>query len=175
MAQGLADRGFRVLRFDFPFMRARRLGSRRGPDHMPALQDAFREAVSMCGSDHFALAGKSMGGRVATMVADDLGARGVVVYGYPFHPPGKPDQLRTAHLETIQTRTLILQGERDPFGVPTEVATYRMSPAVELQWLDDGDHSFSPRKKSGRTLEQNCDVAIEASAAFLQRTDTLTP
>ncbi|HMR80859.1 MAG TPA: hypothetical protein PKD61_37370, partial [Polyangiaceae bacterium] len=69
----------------------------------------------------------------------------------------------------------ILQGERDPFGVPTEVATYRMSPAVELQWLDDGDHSFSPRKKSGRTLEQNCDVAIEASAAFLQRTDTLTP
>jgi len=166
-AAGLAARGLRVARFEFAYMRSRRDGKRRGPDRMPALQDAFRDAVTASGATRFALAGKSMGGRVATMLADELGACAVVVFGYPFHPPGKPEQLRTAHLENMKTPTLILQGERDPFGRREEVATYDLPQTVTVQWLPDGDHSLVPRKKSGHTAEQNMTAAIGAAAEFV--------
>src|SRR5690606_4588557 len=111
---------------------------------MPVLQAAMRDIVAAYARSPFVLAGESMGGRVATMVADELGARGVVVFGYPFHPPRRPDQLRTEHLETLRTPTLILQGERDPFGTRAEVEGYRLSPAVRVEWLPDGDHSLVP-------------------------------
>ena len=85
------------------------------------------------------------------MIADEVGAAGVVCLGYPFHPPGKPERLRTAHLETLKTPTLIVQGTRDRLGSEEEVAAYTLSPSIELAWMADGDHSFKPRKKSGRT------------------------
>jgi len=169
-ASGLADRGYRVARFEFPYMAARRRdGRRRAPDRQPILLDTWRAAVAALGGGAgLVIGGKSMGGRMASLVADEVGARGLVCLGYPFHPPGKPDQLRTAHLEQLRTPTLIVQGTRDPFGGRNEVAGYRLAPAIRLHWIEDGDHSLAPRKGSGRTRAQNLAAAAEAVASFAQ-------
>lgn len=114
------------------------------------------------------IGGKSLGGRIASMVADEAGARGLVCLGYPFHPPGQPDRLRTAHLRELRTSTLIVQGTRDPFGGPGEVGGYGLSPRIRLLWLEDGDHSFKPRASSGRTERQNLEAAVAAVAGFVK-------
>lgn len=162
VASGLAAAALRVVRFDFPY----RTAHRRIPDPMPVLQATLRQVITDHARGPFVLMGKSMGGRVATMVADAVAARGVVVFGYPFHPPGKPLQLRTAHLAELRTPTLILQGERDEFGTRDEVATYALSPAIEVDWFVDGDHSLAPRRKSGCSPEQHFGRAIARAAAF---------
>jgi len=102
------------------------------------------------------------------MIADDIGARGLVCLGYPFHPSGKPDVLRVAHLLELRTPTLIVQGTRDALGRRDEVKGYDLSPSISLIWLEDGDHSFKPRVRSGRTERQNMDQAIEAVAGFVK-------
>ena len=108
-----------------------------------------------------------MGGRIAGLVADEAGVAGLVCLGYPFHPVGKPDRLRVEHLRAIKTPTPIVQGERDPFGTREEVAGFKLSPAVRVAWVADGDHSFKPRKSSGRTERQNWEAALGEIAAFL--------
>jgi predicted alpha/beta-hydrolase family hydrolase len=95
--------------------------------------------------------------------------------GYPFHPVGKPDKLRVEHLKSIKTPTLIVQGERDPFGTREEVARYKLSKAVRMVWMPDGEHSFKPRNSSGRTEEQNWKDAIREEAAFVGRLSTKRP
>jgi uncharacterized protein len=168
IADALAARGLRTMRFEFPYMHKRRLdGRRRGPDPLPTLERCWRETITSLDADRLVIGGKSMGGRVASMVADDCGVRGLVCLGYPFHPPGQPAKTRIAHLKTLATPALILQGTRDAFGARDEVAAYELSAAIELVWLDDGDHSFKPRARSGRTLEQNLTVAADAIAAFV--------
>ena len=114
------------------------------------------------------IGGKSMGGRIATLVANQAGVAGLVCLGYPFHPVGKPDRPRVEHLHSIRAPTLIVQGERDPFGNREEVAGYKLSPAVRVAWVLDGDHSFKPRKSSGRTERQNWEAALGEVAAFLE-------
>jgi predicted alpha/beta-hydrolase family hydrolase len=89
-----------------------------------------------------------MGGRMASLVADEVGVRGLVCLGYPFHPPGQPEKTRTAHLADLRTPTLIVQGTRDTLGSQEDVAGYALSPQIRLVWLADGDHSFKPRKSS---------------------------
>ena len=169
LALGLAGRGVRVARFEFPYMRARRkTGSRRGPDREPVLRATWSEVIeALGGGDNVVAGGRSMGGRIASMVADDHKIRGLICLGYPFHPPGKPEKLRTAHLKNLRTPTLIAQGTRDPFGRPEEIATYSLSRAIRLLWVEDGDHSFKPRRASGRTLEQNLQTVIDAIVVFL--------
>jgi hypothetical protein len=160
--------GVQVVRFEFPFMHARRSGGRRGPDRMPVLQACYRAVVEQLGDPaRVAIGGRSMGGRVASMLADELGVAGLLCFGYPFHPPDKPSQLRTAHLAALRTRTLIVQGTRDEFGTPDEIASYTLSPAIRLHYIEDGDHSLVPRKKSGRTEAQSVDEALEVAIAFL--------
>lgn len=166
VADGLAAAGLFVVRFEFPYQHEARSGRRRGPDPMPVLQATMRDVVRDRARNAVVLAGKSMGGRVATMLADELEAKGVVVFGYPFHPPEQPLRLRTAHLAQLKTRTLILQGERDPFGTRAEVAGYELSPRIEIVWLPDGDHSLAPRKSSGFTPAGHLQTAIERAAAF---------
>tara|TARA_R110002111_G_scaffold3790_7_gene22617 strand:- start:218 stop:835 length:618 start_codon:yes stop_codon:yes gene_type:complete len=166
LADGFVARGLRVVRFEFPFMHARRDGRRPGPDRMPKLQACFHEVIASQ-QGPLVLAGRSMGGRVATMIADEVKPKAVIAFGYPFHPPRKPENLRTAHLENLQTPTLIVQGERDPFGTPCEVASYPLSDRIELLWLPDGDHSLTPRKRSGFTYEQNVATALDRAIAFL--------
>jgi predicted alpha/beta-hydrolase family hydrolase len=171
IAEAVAAAGFEVIRFEFEYMAKRREdGQRRGPDRAPKLIARFQEVLNLVGpAAEVVIGGKSMGGRIASMIADDVGAAGVVCLGYPFHPPGKPERLRTAHLATLKTPTLIVQGTRDRFGTEEEVAAYSLSPSIELVWMEDGDHSFKPRKKSGRTPEQNLEAAANAVIELIQR------
>jgi uncharacterized protein len=119
--------------------------------------------------------GKSMGGRIASLIADEANVAGLVCLGYPFHPVGKPDQLRVKHLLTIKTPTLIVQGERDSFGSRDEVAAYNLPEGIRIHWLPDGDHSFKPRKKSGVTEDQNREAAIGEIGAFLDQLPAAKP
>ena len=170
VARGLAAGGYRVARFEFPYMRARRDSGRKGgaPDREPILRNSWKKAVEKLGDGgRLVIGGKSMGGRIASMVADEVGARGLVCLGYPFHPPGRPEKLRTKHLETLATPALVVQGTRDPFGTAEDVAGYRLSPAIRVVWLEDGDHSWKPRAASGRTEAQNMADAIAAIRDFL--------
>ena len=170
MADGLAERGIRVGRFEFPYMQKRRCREgRRPPDRSPVLQRAWTDVLERFGDPAtLFIGGKSLGGRIASMVADAAGVAGLVCLGYPFPPPGKPDRLRTAHLAELRTPTLIVQGTRDPFGTPEEIASYGLPSSILVHYLEDGDHSFRPRKTSGRTSEQNLSEAIESVAAFVE-------
>jgi predicted alpha/beta-hydrolase family hydrolase len=145
----------------------RQTGKSRPPDREPVLRESWLRVIESEKSKSLFIGGKSMGGRIASLVADEAGVDGLVCLGYPFHPTGKPEQLRVEHLKTIKTPTLIVQGERDPFGTRQEVAGYTLSKQVRVHWLLDGDHSFKPRKSSGRTQEQNWAEAVQAIAAFV--------
>ena len=153
IARELAARGVGVARFEFPYMRRRQQGVRVPPDRAPVLLDAFRSAVQelagMNGAGKLVIGGKSMGGRMASMVADELGARGLVCLGYPFHPPAQPDKLRVEHLATLRTPTLIVQGTRDSFGTRADVRKYKLSAAIRIEWIEDGNHDLAPRKRAG--------------------------
>ena len=118
------------------------------------------------GGERLVVGGKSLGGRIASMVADRAGVRGLVCLGYPFHPPGKPERLRTQHLENLRTPALVVQGTRDMFGSREDVAGYRLSEAIRIAWIEDGDHSFKPRASSGRTESQNLAEAIARVREF---------
>ncbi|HWR84879.1 MAG TPA: alpha/beta family hydrolase [Rhodoglobus sp.] len=164
----LSDRGIRTARFEFAYMAARRQGLRRAAPKAELVLDEYRAAVAELPGP-LVIGGKSYGGRVASMVADELGVAGLVCLGYPFHPPGKPQQTRTAHLAGLRTPTLICQGTRDVFGTVDDVAGYELSPSIRVHWLDDGDHDLSPRKGvTGRTKDQNLGEAADAVAAFVR-------
>ena len=106
---------------------------------------------------------------MASLCADELDAAALVCLGYPFHPSGRPERLRVAHLSDLATRTLIVQGTRDALGSRDEVCGYTLAPAIEVAWIEDGDHSLVPRKRSGRSEEQNLACAVRAVARFLVR------
>ena len=178
MAEALAARGLRVVRFEFAYMAGRRSGGpKRPPPKIELLQEEFRTAIEAlaCGGPLF-IGGKSMGGRVASLIPDDLWAqnriRGLVCLGYPFHPPNKPEQLRTAHLAGLKTPALICQGTRDPFGTQAEAASYDLSDAVSFFWLSDGDHDLKPRKRvTGLTQDQHLETAAEEIARWVKAAD----
>ena len=169
-AQTLAARGIRVVRFEFPYMAARREGRRPPPDREPVLLDCWRQAIAeLGGGDGLVIGGKSLGGRMASRVADAAGVRGLVCLGYPFHPPGKPERLRVDHLENLATPALFVQGTRDALGSREEAGRYRLSPAIEIRWIKDGDHSLRPRARSGRKEADNLAEAADAVARFVER------
>lgn len=168
IAGGLADRGWRVLRFNFPYMvRSALTGKKAAPDRLPTLIASFNEVIQMAAQGKYPLliGGKSMGGRIASLVVDqaaiDHQVRGCICLGYPFHPPGQPQKLRTEHLRELRSPCLILQGERDSFGGREEVEGFGLSNAIQLHWLPAGDHSFKPTKASGLSLEDNLASAVE--------------
>ena len=174
MAALLGERGVRVARFEFAYMAARRAGTRRPNPRAEAVLDEYRAVVAQLQQAMGAtpaIGGKSFGGRVASMIADELYAmgdiRGLVCLGYPFHPMGKPEQVRTAHLAELAAPTLICQGERDVMGTRDEVAGYALSPSIALAWAPDGDHDLKPRKASGHTFAGNLAAAADAVAAFV--------
>ena len=171
VAEGVAASGVRVIRFEFPYMQRRRETGKRGaPDPPRVLMQSFRDAIEEGGgSRELVIGGKSMGGRIASMVADDAGVLGLVCLGYPFHPQGKLEKTRTSHLESLRTPTLILQGTRDSFGSLEDVRGYKLSKAIQIEWLEDGDHSFKPRVRSGRTEAGNVRAAVALAAEFIAR------
>jgi uncharacterized protein len=156
-ARGLAESGVDVLTFNFLYLEHKR----RVPDRTEKLEACYRAAIATA-REHFRrrnvfIGGKSMGGRIATHLAggddaDDLGIRGVVALGYPLHPPGKPQQLRAAHLPRIRVPMLIVQGERDPFGTPAELQPVldAISADVTLHVVESGDHSLAPSRQKDR-------------------------
>ncbi|MCY4114796.1 MAG: alpha/beta hydrolase [Chloroflexi bacterium] len=177
IATGVSAAGVRVVRFEFPYMRQRRDGgSRRPPDRQAVLLETWREVIdALGGAESLVIGGRSMGGRMASLIADAVGARGLVCLGYPFHPPGKPERLRTEHLADLRTPTLIVQGERDAFGSSAEVGGYDLSDAIRIHWLADGDHSFVPRKRSGHTTAGHLATTVAETAGFIQSLDRATP
>jgi len=156
-ARGLTERGIDVLTFNFLYTEQRR----RVPDRTEKLDACYRAAV-IAARHHLDrsavfIGGKSMGGRIATHLAaaddaDALGIRGVVALGYPLHPPGKPQQLRAAHLSRIRVPMLIVQGERDSFGTPAELQPVLDAIAgdVTLHVVENGDHSLAPSRQKDR-------------------------
>ena len=171
VAERMALHGIRVVRFEFTYMQVRReTGRRRPPNPMPLLLEAYAAMITeqrSQGAVNLAIGGKSMGGRVASMLADEADADGLVCFGYPFHPAGKPDKLRIAHLQHLECPALILQGERDTLGNAAEVNGYNLDSRIQLCWLQDGDHSFKPRKASGFTEQDHWDRAADRAAVFI--------
>ncbi len=174
VALGIAAGSVRVVRFEFPYMAARRSGGKRGaPDREPVLLQSWCDVIASLGDTaHMVIGGKSLGGRIASMVADEAHVAGLVCLGYPFHPPGNPARVRIAHLEHLRTPALIVQGERDSFGRPDEVARYRLSPAIRIEWIADGDHSLKPRASSGHTEASNLARAIDLVREFVDELKT---
>jgi uncharacterized protein len=168
VAHALAGESIRVVRFDFPYMQDMKAGGRRGrPDPPAVLEETWFRVVEQVGAaGDLVIGGKSMGGRIASMIADRARVKGLVCLGYPFHPAGKPLSLRVAHLEGLKTPALILQGERDTLGSREEIAAFTLSPAIRIAYLADGDHSFKPRKSSGRTFEENFSQAMAEVVSF---------
>jgi len=172
VAEGLAARGLRVVTFNFPYREA----GRSVPDKGPVLEDAFKdvwdEVARTAGGRLFA-GGKSMGGRIASQtVARTLlspAPAGLVFFGYPLHPPGKPTQRRDRHLPAIPMSMLFVQGTRDPFGSPDEmrelVATL---PLATLDLVEGGDHSLAVPKKQdpdGSSFDRAIDLVARWTGA----------
>ncbi|GEK48886.1 alpha/beta family hydrolase [Bisbaumannia pacifica] len=164
LRQALAAAGVQALGFEFEYMRRMRAeGRRRPPPRVEKLLEEWRpwcDIVSRLAGPPCWLGGKSMGGRVASLLAAREAVSGLVLCGYPFHPPGKPEKTRLAHWPDLRCPTLVLQGERDPFGTRAEVEGYDLSDRAEVHFLDDGDHDWKPRKASGLTQA----ALIEAAA-----------
>jgi predicted alpha/beta-hydrolase family hydrolase len=162
IANGLGKLGWQVVRFEFPYMAERRsTGKKKPPNRQPILLESWRAVIEQLGPERTIIGGKSMGGRMASLIADEAQVPGLVCLGYPFHPPGKPDRLRTEHLASLKTPSLFLQGERDPLGGREEVGTYDLSGQIRVSWSPDGDHGLKPRKRSGHTEEENLSQAIQ--------------
>ncbi len=165
--------GVTVIRFEFPYMqRVRESGKRRPPDSQPVLLQYWRDLYREVASDPaivgpLLIGGKSMGGRMASLLADELGVTGLCCFGYPFHAPGRPAELRTEHLRGLVTPGLILQGTRDPFGTPQELAAQSLSGALTMHWLESGDHDFLPTRASGLTQQTLLTQAATATAKFI--------
>ncbi|WP_043203871.1 alpha/beta family hydrolase [Pseudomonas putida] len=172
MAQRLAALGVAVVRFEFPYMAERRVtGGKRPPNPQKVLLECWREVyrqVRPLVAGKLAVGGKSMGGRMASLLADELGADALVCLGYPFYAVGKPEKPRVEHLAALKTPTLIVQGERDALGNREAVAGYALSPAIEVSWLVAGDHDLKPLKASGFSHAQHMQAAAVRVADFLK-------
>ncbi len=167
-AEGLAARGVRVVTFNFPYRDA----GRRFPDPARVLEEAFEavwKAAAPDGLGPMFAGGKSMGGRIASQVAARSGFQptpaGLVFFGYPLHPPGKPAQRRDRHLPDVPVPMLFVSGTRDPFGRPDELAELSAGlPLASLRLIDGGDHSLSASKRQdphGVLVDHALDLAAE--------------
>ncbi|WP_291159408.1 alpha/beta family hydrolase [Hyphomicrobium sp.] len=172
----LGERGVTLTLFEFAYMASRREGGpKRPPPKAEKLIGEYRDVVSAIAAENprqkLFIGGKSMGGRVASMLADELYEEkkisGLVCLGYPFHAPSTPDKLRTEHLKKLRCPALIVQGERDPFGTKSEIKAMRLPRKITFAWMSDGDHDFGPRGNSGFTRKGNLAAAADAVAAFI--------
>ncbi|WP_252179295.1 alpha/beta family hydrolase [Endozoicomonas sp. 4G] len=174
MADRLMAKGVSVVRFEFPYMQERReTGKKRPPDRQPKLLQRWLAVIEQVSNEYSGplfIGGKSMGGRMASLLVSevsDLSVNGVVCLGYPFHAPGKQDKPRTGHLADFPLPMLVVQGTRDAMGDYATVQGYELSGNIELHWLEDGNHDLKPRVKSGFTHEQHLIEAAEKVSAFI--------
>lgn len=178
LSTSLITAGLCVVRFEFPYMQQRRVdGKKRPPNRQPVLLECFQQVVEdvVCREElpsPLLIGGKSMGGRMASLLAAEanVAIEGVCCFGFPFHPPGKPEKMaaRTEHLHSIQTPVHIFQGTRDPFGKPDALSDTTYSSSVMIHWLEDGDHDLKPRVRSGLLQEQHFKHIADQLAEFCQ-------
>lgn len=169
VAKGLAKKGIQVVRFNFPYMVKRAEdGKKRPPDRAPKLLEAYQAVIAeFADNGPIVIGGKSMGGRMSSLLTEEANVAGVACLGFPFHPPGKPEKFKGEHLATLEKPTLILQGERDSFGKKEEFDGFELSSSVQVSFIPDGDHSFKPRKSSGHTELGNIQLAVKHLAEFI--------
>ncbi len=167
-ARGLSERGLDIITFNFLYAEQRR----RVPDRMPQLIACYRAVIGAARADvasaqeRLFIGGKSMGGRAATHVAADdaaLTLAGIVLLGYPLHPPGRPDQVRDAHLPAVGREMLFVQGTRDAFGTQSELKPIlaSLSPLPTLQHVEGGDHSFRVAGRDAMSRQASVYAAIQ--------------
>lgn len=172
LREALAARGVQVLGIEFDYMRRMREdGRRRPPPRIDRLVDELAVWCDIVSHERLPapwLGGKSMGGRAASLLAARDGAEGLVLCGYPFHPPGKPERTRLSHWPLLSCPLLVLQGSRDPFGTREEVDGYELPAQARVHFLADGEHDWRPRKVSGRTQASLIDEAAEVIAVTLR-------
>ncbi|WP_284205234.1 alpha/beta family hydrolase [Psychromonas marina] len=178
IAEGLAQQGICVMRFNFDYMQQRvETGSRRPPERAPKLIQQFEDRIKLLNAEQkrpIVIGGKSMGGRMASLVASMFEEnqlteiKGVACLGFPFHPVGKLDKLRIDHFPLVKQKQLIIQGTRDKLGSFEEVDNYNLPSIIEWLWLEDGDHDLKPRVKSGFTHDQHLQQAIQRLASFIK-------
>lgn len=180
VAEKLGQKGLRVIRFNFPYMIKRAEdGKRRPPDRAPKLLAAFEEVIKSLDS-RVVVGGKSMGGRMSSLllaenakraVSDQLSILGSACLGFPFHAPGKEPKDRLNHLQELAEPLLVVQGTRDTMGTEEEVKDYiktgRINPSIRLAWLTDGNHDLKPRKVSGFSHQEHIDSAVDLVADFV--------
>lgn len=168
----LGERRLAVARFEFAYMAGRRTGgSKRPPPRAEKLIDEFDAALDALGSEGpTIIGGKSLGGRVASLAASRAGSDsrccGVLCLGFPFHPPKRPEKLRTNALVDVTVPILICQGTRDPFGNVDEVMGYDLSKQTQFFWAPDGDHDLVPRKATGLSAQDNWVAAADAISVW---------
>ena len=169
-ATSLAEQGYRIVRFEFPYMAARRaVGKKRPPNDETTLENSWRNVILELGTKNLIIGGKSMGGRIASHIADEVGAQGLICLGFPFYPAGKKVDRRINKVRSISTPTLICQGTRDLLGKKNNISKQQFNSSIHFHWLQDGDHDFRPRKKSGLTMQNNWDNAVSAISNFIQK------
>ncbi len=178
MAQDLAGKGIQVLRFNFPYMQANLVdGKRRPPDRAPKLLAHFREQLELAYGafepKRIVLIGKSMGGRMASILSEDSELMNrcrvshLICLGYPFVPL-KGGEPRLEPLQLSSLPILVIQGERDKFGTQENIESWDMPESVQCRYLTDGDHSFKPRKVSGTSIEANMAQAVAYAVEFIK-------
>lgn len=175
VASSVLQLNLSVVRFNFPYMEKRQQdGKRRPPDRMPKLVSCYRDVIEKLDTDlPIFIGGKSMGGRVAATIAEDhqflseYNIKGIICWGYPFHPAKKPESLRLEPLQNTKVPVLVLQGDRDALGSKGEIENYTLSPACQVNYFADGDHDLKPRVKSGYTLLQHQNEAIKKIREFI--------
>jgi predicted alpha/beta-hydrolase family hydrolase len=171
VADALAAAKVPSLRFNFPYKAA----GRRSPDRPPVLEAAVREAavelarLAKVPQGRIVFGGRSMGGRIGSVVAADEGALGLVLLGYPLHPPGRATQLRVEHFPRLRMPALFVSGTRDAFGSPDELKreTKKIRGKVSFHWIETGDHGFKPLKASGLTVDGVLADVAAAVVAFV--------
>jgi len=168
VALGLAEKGIQVVRFNFPYMVKRSEdGKKRPPDRAPKLLEAFEQIIAEYADQPIVIGGKSMGGRMASLLAENPLVAGIACLGYPFHPPGKPEKYKGEHLAALTKPCLILQGERDTFGKREEFEHFSLSQIITVEFIPDGDHSFKPRKSSGHSEKGNLAHTVDVLSQFI--------
>jgi len=175
-AREVAARGIDVVTFNFLYAEAKR----RAPDRNDVLEATWRAALQAvrdrggAATRRLFIGGKSMGGRIATQVAAAASGgagpvSGLVLLGYPLHPPGKPAQLRASHLPRVPAPMLFVQGSRDAFGTPEELepVLQGLAPGSRLFVVEGGDHSLSSGRRGGASLDQVLARVADEIAAFM--------
>jgi len=173
ISDGLNNNGIITFRFEFPYMEKRRSGKNTFPDKLDVLCDFYKKIyfnIKKANPDkNIWLGGKSMGGRVSTLISRSLDIKGVIVFGYPFHPINKLDKLRLESLQLSGPPILIIQGTRDKFGTITEVKKYKIHKNNTIFWIKDGDHSYNTLKKSGLSSKNAIVQAYNEASIFIKK------